>query len=104
MTSDMQPGQNPPEPVTTDPEHVPPQQRLMSLDALRGFDMFWIIGGEGLIKALPKISNNRWVAGLNIQMDHVGWQGFHFYDLIFAMFVFIVGASLVFSLGRTIEK
>lgn len=76
----------------------------MSLDALRGFDMFWIIGGEGLIKALPKISNSRWVASLNIQMDHVAWQGFNFYDLIFAMFVFIVGASLVFSLGRTIEK
>jgi predicted acyltransferase len=105
MTSELQPKSNTPEPpATAGYDHVPPQQRLMSIDALRGFDMFWIIGGEGLIKALPKISNNRWVAGLNIQMDHVEWQGFHFYDLIFAMFVFIVGASLVFSLSRTIEK
>jgi predicted acyltransferase len=104
MTNDLQSGQDSPEATTSGYDHVPPQQRLMSLDALRGFDMFWIIGGEGLIKALPKISNSRWVAGLSNQMDHVDWQGFNFYDLIFAMFVFIVGASLAFSLGRTIEK
>ena len=26
----------------------PATKRLLSLDALRGFDMFWIMGGEGI--------------------------------------------------------
>jgi predicted acyltransferase len=76
----------------------------MSLDALRGFDMFWIVGADGLVQALRKVSDNRAVQGLAHQLEHVDWAGFHFEDLIFPMFVFIVGVSLVFSLGRTIEQ
>jgi hypothetical protein len=29
--------------------------RLISLDALRGFDMFWIIGGSGMLVSLVKV-------------------------------------------------
>ena len=29
--------------------------RIASLDALRGFDMFWIIGGDAICRALPAI-------------------------------------------------
>ena len=29
--------------------------RLMSVDALRGFDMFWLIGGYGLLQALTGV-------------------------------------------------
>jgi predicted acyltransferase len=36
-------------------------------------------------------------------MEHRPWEGFVFYDLIFPLFVFIVGASIVFSLGRLIR-
>ena len=85
---------------------VAPQKptRLMSLDALRGFDMFWIVGAEGLVAGLKKVSDHHIVQGLAEQLEHVAWQGFHFEDLIFPMFVFIAGVSLVFSVGRTIEK
>ena len=38
------------------------------------------------------------------QMDHKPWTGVAFYDLIFPLFVFIVGASLVFSVSRMIER
>ncbi|MBK5262755.1 MAG: hypothetical protein JJE17_09330 [Peptostreptococcaceae bacterium] len=31
------------------------KQRILSLDALRGFDMFWIIGGGSLIEGLAKL-------------------------------------------------
>jgi predicted acyltransferase len=76
----------------------------MSLDALRGFDMFWIVGGEEIVHALYKA----WPCGplhfLNIQMDHKAWDGVTFYDLIFPLFIFIVGASLVFSVSRMIER
>lgn len=81
-----------------------PTSRLMSLDALRGFDMFWIVGGELLIHGLYKA----WPSGplhfLDGQMRHKVWEGVAFYDLIFPLFVFIVGVSLVFSLSRTLER
>ena len=78
--------------------------RLMSLDALRGFDMFWIVAAEGVVAGLRKVSDHPVIHGLAEQLEHVEWAGFHFEDLIFPMFVFIVGVSLVFSVGRTIEK
>jgi predicted acyltransferase len=76
------------------------QGRLMSLDALRGFTMFWIIGGDSIGHVLSETKPSGWIALLCQQLDHVGWEGFRFYDLIFPMFVFIVGVSLVFSLTR----
>jgi predicted acyltransferase len=79
-------------------------QRLMSLDALRGFDMFWIMGGEGLAAALGTLSSDPVSRTLAHQLEHVEWAGFHFYDLIFPLFVFIVGVSIVFSLTRAIEQ
>jgi predicted acyltransferase len=79
-------------------------QRLMSVDALRGFDMFWIIGADSLVYALHRMSQTRPTSFLAEQLDHAEWQGFHFYDLIFPLFVFIMGASLVFSLTKTIER
>jgi predicted acyltransferase len=66
--------------------------------------MFWIVGGEELIHALYKA----WPIGplhiLDGQMRHKAWGGVTFYDLIFPLFVFIVGVSLVFSLSRAIER
>src|SRR5664279_960127 len=78
--------------------------RLMSLDALRGFDMFWIVGADALVEGLRKLSDGRVMQGLAGQLEHANWSGFHFEDLIVPMFVFIVGVSLVFSLSREIEQ
>ena len=80
-------------------------RRVTSVDALRGFDMFWIIGADVLFYALSEVAGeNRLVKGLATQLEHVAWEGFRFYDLIFPMFVFIVGVSLVFSLTRRIAE
>jgi predicted acyltransferase len=79
-------------------------QRLLSLDALRGFDMFWIVGAATLVTALEKLSDNTVTRFLSTQLHHVQWEGFHFYDLIFPLFVFIAGVSLVFSLERTLAQ
>lgn len=78
--------------------------RLLSLDALRGFDMLWIIGAESLVKGLRKISGSGPIEFVADQLEHVAWQGFHFEDLIFALFIFIVGISLVFSLTRALQQ
>jgi predicted acyltransferase len=79
-------------------------QRLMSVDALRGFDMFWIIGADALVGALHRMTPNRPTALLADQLEHADWAGFHFYDLIFPLFVFLMGVSVVFSLTKTIER
>ncbi len=36
---------------------IPRPEQLLSLDALRGFDMFWIIGGEYVVQSLSRHSN-----------------------------------------------
>ena len=81
-----------------------PSRRLLSLDALRGFDMFWIVGGEEVVHGLYKAWPNGFSRFLKGQFTHKAWEGVGFYDLIFPLFVFIVGVSLVFSLSRTLEQ
>lgn len=85
------------EPIVTPP---PPSQRLMSIDALRGFDMFWIIGGDALILSLLALIDRPWSQTLALQWKHVEWEGFRFYDLIFPLFLFLVGCVLPFSLEK----
>jgi predicted acyltransferase len=79
-------------------------RRLMSIDALRGFDMFWIIGANAIVYALQRMHKNRVTSFFADQLEHVEWAGFHFYDLIFPLFVFLMGVSLVFSLSRALEN
>ncbi|MFH1321714.1 MAG: DUF5009 domain-containing protein [Bacteroidota bacterium] len=81
-------------------ENKPATKRLYSLDALRGFDMFWIMGGEGIFIALATLTGwpvFEWWAG---QLEHVEWHGFHFYDMIFPLFLFIAGISFPFSMTK----
>lgn len=82
----------------------PSSSRIVSLDALRGFDMFWIIGGATAIRAWAEISDIPLLHQLAEQMEHVPWEGFHFLDLVFPLFVFVVGTSSVFSLDKIMER
>jgi len=95
---------------STAPSPAPESRRVVSIDALRGFDMFWILGGDSLAQALKEMSGGGSGVFANFaqvfgdQLEHVEWAGFRFYDLIFPLFVFIVGVSLVFSLSRIVER
>jgi len=80
------------------------KERLNSLDTLRGFDMLWIIGGGALIEALAKATGWNWTEVLANQMHHVKWEGFHFEDLIFPLFMFISGVAIPFALTSRLEK
>jgi predicted acyltransferase len=80
-----------------------PVKRLYSLDALRGFDMFWIMGGAGIFTGLAALVNwapLNWWAG---QLEHVQWHGFKFYDIIFPLFLYIAGISFPYSLSKRTE-
>ncbi len=84
-------------------ETKPVSTRIQSLDALRGFDMFWIMGGASMFIGLGTLTGwpvLQWWAG---QLEHVEWDGFHFYDMIFPLFLFIAGISFPFSLAKRIS-
>jgi len=78
--------------------------RLYSLDALRGFDMFWIIGGEEIFHTMAHATNSPFWNTLSLQFTHPDWNGFHVYDLIFPLFLFMAGVSTPFSIGRELQK
>lgn len=78
--------------------------RLLSLDALRGFDMLWIIGGSRVISSLANYSDAGWLKAIGVQMQHVEWNGFHFYDLIFPLFMFISGVAIPYSVKSALSK
>ncbi|HEX6891554.1 MAG TPA: DUF5009 domain-containing protein [Chryseolinea sp.] len=79
-------------------------QRLYSLDALRGFDMFWILGGEEIIHSLATITGSPLMKAMSDQLTHPEWHGFHFYDLIFPLFLFLAGVATPFSVGAALDK
>jgi predicted acyltransferase len=79
-------------------------QRLYSLDALRGFDMFWIMGGEEIIHSWAEITKSPVLGAISEQLTHPEWHGFHFYDLIFPLFLFLAGVATPFSVGKELEK
>lgn len=78
--------------------------RLYSLDALRGFDMFWIMGAEEIFHSLYKATASPFWGVIANQFTHPDWNGFHFYDLIFPLFLFIAGVATPYSVGRELEK
>ena len=100
--------------------------RLLSLDALRGFDMFWIVSGEGIFHGLAAAIKNKYglvqdktswqiavtdqlsfferiLVGISNQLHHTVWNGFTFYDLIFPLFIFIAGVSMPFSYSKQLN-
>jgi len=80
------------------------KKRLASIDILRGFDMFWIVGGAGFIASVLKFFGPAVQNALIPQLHHAKWEGFHFYDLIFPLFVFITGMSAVYSLQNILKS
>ncbi|SKB44003.1 acyltransferase family protein [Daejeonella lutea] len=78
--------------------------RLYSLDALRGFDMFWIMGAEEIFHSLAKITGFPLWVTMADQLTHPDWHGFAFYDLIFPLFLFLAGVATPYSVGRELEN
>ena len=74
-------------------------KRILSIDALRGFDMMWIAGVDRFLIKAGEALNNDFGAAMAAQMQHVDWAGLHIIDLVFPTFVFLAGASWPFSLA-----
>ncbi|SEW45158.1 Predicted acyltransferase [Chitinophaga sp. YR573] len=81
----------------------PASGRLVSLDALRGFDMFWIMSGEHIIHALAKATGWQIFIWMSEQLHHTVWNGITFYDMIFPLFLFISGISMPYSVQKRMQ-
>jgi predicted acyltransferase len=84
--------------------------RVVSVDALRGLNMFWIMGFDGAMESLGEMSEGKSSAASSVgrylgnQFNHAPWEGLRFYDLIFPLFIFLAGVSIVLSLPRLVER
>ena len=81
-----------------------PQQRLQSLDALRGFDMLFIMGFSGLVIAICSLFPDGADCWLAQTMKHVDWDGLRHHDTIFPLFLFLAGVSFPFSYAASLDK
>ena len=78
--------------------------RLISIDALRGLTMFFIIGGERIFTSFSEVWPNSFTKILARNMEHAGWEGFYFYDQIFPLFLFLVGILIPMIILRSKEN
>lgn len=79
------------------------KDRVISVDALRGFDMVWIIGGKKVFKGLDEACNTPLTNWIFSQLDHAEWYGFTFYDIIMPLFLYLVGISMVYSTRKRLS-
>ena len=81
------------------------KERLVSIDALRGFTMFWIIGGDKIMRSLPRVSDNIVFEFLERQLCHSeGAPIITFYDIIFPLFLFTIGFSSFISYKKKLGR
>ena len=76
------------------------RNRLESLDALRGFDLFCLVALESVMHALNGAADAEWLRPLMWCFTHVEWEGLSTWDLVMPLFLFMSGVSIPFALGR----
>jgi len=90
--------------MSSQPQLDSSQGRLLSLDVLRGFDMFWIVFGEVAVWSLAEHTDWRIFEWMFAELTHPEWHGFTFYDLVFPLFMFIAGVSFPFSMASRLDR
>ncbi|QQD11967.1 acyltransferase family protein [Sphingobacterium sp. UDSM-2020] len=74
--------------------------RLESLDVLRGFDLFLLVGLQPILIGVGQVWDNIYYHSLLRQFDHEIWMGFRFWDLVMPLFLFMTGITIPFSLDN----
>ena len=75
-------------------------QRLESLDILRGFDLFLLVGLEMAMHHLANAVNTPSFHSFMWCFTHVDWEGFSPWDLVMPLFMFMSGITIPFALSR----
>ena len=66
--------------------------------------MFMLVGFAGLIRKVGEVVDVPWYNAIEMNMHHVKWTGFSFYDLIFPLFMFVSGIAIPYSIISNKEK
>ena len=78
-------------------------KRLESLDALRGFDLFCLVGLSVVLKAIKRVVDVPWYDSMMWAFTHVEWEGFAPWDLVMPLFMFMSGITIPFALSRYVK-
>ncbi len=78
--------------------------RVVSLDVLRGFSMFLLVGGGAIFVAMTRPFDGPFPEWIQRQFTHVSWEGFHLWDLVMPLFLFVVGTSMPFSFEKRLAS
>tara|TARA_B100001123_G_scaffold442743_1_gene587060 strand:+ start:518 stop:1654 length:1137 start_codon:yes stop_codon:yes gene_type:complete len=82
-----------------------PSKRLVSLDALRGFDMFFIVGGGWIIQNAFEAFDLPLKETLLPQFSHADWgDRITAWDYVFPLFLYMAGVSLFFSVSSALAN
>lgn len=71
--------------------------RLESLDILRGFDLFCLVGLEHVVHSMSRAIDAPWFEGIKAVFSHVEWEGFSPWDMIMPLFMFMAGVTIPFT-------
>ena len=80
---------------------TPQNNRLLSLDFLRGLTMvFLTLESTLLFEHLRPAVAGTWGAPILNEFTHHPWHGLHFWDLVQPTFMFVAGTALAFSMNK----
>lgn len=71
--------------------------RLESLDILRGFDLFCLVGLEAVVHATGRAIEASWFKPVVGFFTHADWTGFTPWDLVMPLFMFMAGVTIPFT-------
>ncbi|MCI9608071.1 MAG: DUF5009 domain-containing protein [Muribaculaceae bacterium] len=71
--------------------------RLESLDILRGFDLFCLVGLEAFVHALGRAVDAPWFKPVTAAFTHADWVGFSPWDIVMPLFMFMAGVTIPFT-------
>ena len=76
------------------------KERLMSLDVLRGLDLFFLVGLESVMHPLASAIDTEGFHDFMWNFSHVEWEGFSPWDLVMPLFLFMSGVSIPFAMSN----
>ena len=85
-------------------QQSPTTERLTSIDILRGFDMFFLVGAGDIFRRLLGAMDVEALQPLQYQLNHPDWLGFTAWDIIMPLFLFTAGLSMPFSFDKFIKQ
>ena len=76
-------------------------KRLLSLDVLRGLDLFLLVALQPVLLAvLRQLDCDALNDTLLYQLDHAQWEGMRVWDLVMPLFLFMSGVTMPYSLPK----